>query len=376
LFSSTPDDRAFSREFCFNSTTTTTIKQLMLCLRTIILFLGFASSLAGPVDPYQLGEYADSLLDVNYGNHSTPGDGAAVHIYIISPAHALESLPIFYFFTAFAGKVPAPMYKNYFDHIASHGILVIGMDNKDAQMKPNFQVDLANNVLHTMQWLEDGNLQNLLISNGISSVPDFSKVMLGGHSAGGHTVTQLIKSGCSGVTSLVLVDPVDGLSPWGLFKKISEYSSVIHPPAKVSFEIPLLHLDNLMDPLSPFPDLPQYPPCAPQALANDRFFDAWRGPAWQINATFWGHMDIVNAGEVGAINKLFDLFCVGNTTASNTEYVSLTAGATVAFNRMLYSGDDAWRVYLEDPSLMPTEVTLKQKAHGFSPPYVPFCEQV
>jgi hypothetical protein len=343
-------------------------------------FLLLASSLAtavgASVNPYQPGEYADSLLDINYGNHSTPGDGATVHLYIVSPAHALESLPIFYFFTAFAGKIPAPMYKNYFDHIASHGILVIGMDNKDAQMKPNFQVDLANNVLATMQWLQDGNLQNLLISNGISSVPNFDKIQIGGHSAGGHTVTQLIKSGCSGVTSIVLVDPVDGLSPFVFFKKISEFSSVVHPPARVPFEIPLLHLENLMDPLSPFPAYPQYPPCAPQAMANDRFFDAWRGPAWQINATFWGHMDIVNAGDQGVINKLFDVVCAGNKTASNAEYISLTAGATVAFNRMLYSGDDAWRVYLEDPSLMPTEVILKQNSHGFAPPYVPFCQQV
>jgi hypothetical protein len=330
----------------------------------------------GGGNPYQLGEYKDSLVDINYGNHSTAGDGVSVHIYIVTPKEATKSLPIYYFFTAFAGKVPAPMYKNYFDHIASHGIIVVGMDNKDAQMKPNFQVDLANNVLEAINWLRDGNLQQLFVEDGISTVADFSKSMLGGHSAGGHTVTQLIKSGCSGITSLVLVDPVDGLSPWAIFKKVSEFSSVIHPPVKVPFQIPLLHLDNLMDPLSPFPDIPQYPACAPEPLANDRFFDAWRGPAWQINATYWGHMDIVNAGDAGVINKLFDLFCVGNTTASNAEYISLTGGATVAFNRMLYAGDEDARAYLEDPSLMPTEVILKQTRHGYAPPYVPFCENL
>lgn len=328
----------------------------------------------GGGNPYELGEYQDTLVDISYGNHSTPGSGVNVHIYILSPKDAATPLPVYYFFTAFAGKVPSPMYKNYFAHIASHGIIVVGMDSKDAQMAPNFQVNLANNVLGAIEWLQDGNLQNFFNENGISTVPDFTKNMLGGHSAGGHTVTQLIKSGCSGITSLVLVDPVDGLSPWAIFEKISEYSSVIHPPAKVPFEIPLLHLDNLMDPLSPFPDLPQYPPCAPVSLSNDRFFNAWRGPAWQINATYWGHMDIVNAGDANVINKLFDIFCVGNSTVSNAEYISLTGGATVAFNKMLYSGDDSARSYLEDPSLMPTAVLLRQKLQGFSPPYLPYCE--
>mmetsp|Transcript_19439 Transcript_19439/g.20159 ORF Transcript_19439/g.20159 Transcript_19439/m.20159 type:complete len:345 (+) Transcript_19439:100-1134(+) len=338
-----------------------------LLLIFISIFSVFSSN------PYETGPYLSSLVDINYGNHSTYGDGVGVHIFIVTPKNADKTLPVYFFFTAFAGKVPAPMYRNYFNHVASHGIIVVGMDNKDAEVKPNFQVELASTVLQAIEWLQDGNMVNLFTQNDITTVPDFTKNMLGGHSAGGHTVTQLIKSGCNSITSLVLVDPVDGLSPWGLFKKISEYSSVIHPPAKVTFEIPLLHLDNLMDPLSPFPQQPQYPACAPETLSNDRFFDAWRGPSWQINATYYGHMDIVNGGEINQLNKIFDLFCVGNTTSSNAEYIQLTGGATVAFNQMLYSGDDSYRVYLEDASTMPTEVILKNNNHGYTAPFQPFC---
>lgn len=42
----------------------------------------------------------------------------------------------------------------------------------------------------------------------------------------------------------------------------------------------------------PFINTALYPPCAPEDMSNDRFSDAWRGPVWQINATYYGHMDI------------------------------------------------------------------------------------
>ena len=37
--------------------------------------------------------------------------------------------------------------------------------------------------------------------------------------------------------------------------------------------------------------MPIYLPCAPDNLSNDRFFNAWQGPAWQIHA---GNNDQLN----------------------------------------------------------------------------------
>lgn len=83
----------------------------------------------------------------------------------------------------------------------------------------------------------------LLDQNGVKgTIVDFSRLVLSGHSAGGHTVTQLLSDGCNSVQALVLLDPVDGLAPWVVFEKITEISSVIHPPKKVNFAIPLLHI--------------------------------------------------------------------------------------------------------------------------------------
>lgn len=327
-------------------------------------------------NPYQAGSYLDSLVEINYGNHSTPGEGVDIHIYIVAPQSANVELPVFSFFTAFAGAVPAAMYLNWFNHIASHGIIVVGMDGHSDSTKVNFQPDLARSVQSTIDWLKNGNMKSLFATNGVTTTPNFDQMVLSGHSAGGHTVTQLIKDGCNGYQGLVLVDPVDGLAPWQAFQVISEISSVIHPPTKVPFQIPLLHIDTFMDPLSAFPDKPNYPSCAPEGMANDRFFNAWQGPAWQINASYYGHMDIVNTPTHPEINHVFDIFCAGNRTSSNTEYIALAGGATVAFMDMIINGNQASVVYLEDSSVMPTAVLLRQEYHDFSAPFGGFCKNL
>ena len=37
-----------------------------------------------------------------------------------------------------------------------------------------------------------------------------------------------------------------------------------------------------------------YPACAPADLSNDRFYNAFYAPRWQINATQYGHGDFLD----------------------------------------------------------------------------------
>jgi alpha-1,4-digalacturonate transport system substrate-binding protein len=43
--------------------------------------------------------------------------------------------------------------------------------------------------------------------------------------------------------------------------------------------------------------------CAPEKLANDRFYEAWSGPIWMVNATKYGHLGVNDAGvsKVGGV---------------------------------------------------------------------------
>ena len=359
---------------------------------SITLFVGFLLWMRAAADPYKTGPFYDSIGTVSLGNHSIPDPAVGVHLFVVAPKLVVQGssslLPVFLFWTAFAGKIPAPMYLEYFEHVASHGIVVVGMDAKNAaENKPDFQPALAEVLVGAIDWMKSGNLDAMMQSSGFAVSPDLTKLVLGGHSAGGHTVTQLISDGCNGISALILMDPVDGLAPWADFDHISEYASVIHPPKKVDFVIPLLHLDNKWDPFVSMPQYPNYPSCAPEAMSNDRFFNAWRGPAWQINATYFGHMDSINAGYVDELNHIFDIFCAGNRTSSNAEYISLVGGATVAFMNMFINGDSSAQIYIEDASVMPTAVLLRQKQQqssssssenngAFNGPYRGFCENI
>ena len=80
----------------------------------------------------------------------------------------------------------------------------MGMDLKSTAQSADFQENLASLIRSSISWLSDGNLQMILMDNGVEGVrPDFNKLTLAGHSAGGHTVTQLLSDDCSGVSALV-----------------------------------------------------------------------------------------------------------------------------------------------------------------------------
>lgn len=124
-----------------------------------------------------------------------------------------------------------------------------------------------------------------------------------GHSSGGHIMSLYLQKTCGIVKKLVLLDPVDGVDPFGLDK---DY--VIHPPHKVKFQIPTLFgISQLGD----APAFPHFPPCAPDSLSNMRFYDAFTGPRWNINFAGYGHADFLDNWVIifyFSQCKMFDIF--------------------------------------------------------------------
>ena len=70
-------------------------------------------------------------------------------------------------------------------------------------------------------------------------IPDWDQLVLSAHSAGGHIVSQRLNTTCSdNPKALILLDPVDGVDPFGL---IQDYI-VPDPPKTLPFHIPTLIL--------------------------------------------------------------------------------------------------------------------------------------
>lgn len=79
--------------------------------------------------------------------------------------------------------------------------------------------------------------------------------------------------------------------------------------------------------------MPLFPPCAPENLSNRRFFDALAGPTWMLNATDFGHLDMLDPEfqQLAAETHLCAVTDGGE--AEMDSYRSFVAGETVAFIR-------------------------------------------
>lgn len=128
-------------------------------------------------------------------------------------------------------------------------------------------------------------------------MPTFEQVSLMAHSASGHTVVSYLNETCGIIKTLILIDPVDGYDPFGIFKIY-----ITNPPAQLPFVIPTLVIRTGLDPV---PANPLFPACAPDKVSNKRFYDSLPGPTWFLNFTQYGHADILD----DKIRKLASLIC-------------------------------------------------------------------
>ncbi|CAK0798619.1 unnamed protein product, partial [Prorocentrum cordatum] len=110
---------------------------------------------------------------------------------------------------------------------------------------------------------------------GLAARPDSRRVAVAGQSSGNHVVGAALTRGCGLAKAWVMIDPVDGFDPYRIVKS----EDLITPGQKLNFTLPSLLLDNGLDPKS---SNALYPPCAPEVLSNDRFYNAMRGPIWAV----------------------------------------------------------------------------------------------
>ena len=123
------------------------------------------------------------------------------------------------------------------------------------------------------------------------------------------------------------------------------------------------------------------PPCAPDELSNNRFWDALNGRAWFNNATLFGHVDFLDPGATVdvidvmlssflCLNKSLD-FCLPffqflHFCASNPQddidflFRLFVGGQTVSlFTGLL--GECQNFLYLSTPKRVPTRVQFKEQ---------------
>merc|ERR1711865_710219 len=171
------------------------------------------------VDPYHPGPC--QVSEWEYGTHRHPIADVTLHAKIWAPKcinnSATDKLPVYAFVTAFGGNVGVSDY-----------------------------LQLGHKFNSANSWMAD-HLGAEFAAHNVSGVPDFqNQLAVGGHSAGNHIALQGLVYGCGTAKGLLMIDPVDGVDPYG-FEKIYVIPT---PPTRLNVTIPALHIETGLDPKS------------------------------------------------------------------------------------------------------------------------------
>jgi len=271
-------------------------------------------------------------------------------VYSVSEDFTGE-LPVIFFISGLAGVAPVSTYSDLLGQIADANYLVVGLDHLKFPNYPEQGQDFHD----LLEWAGQGNLAAEFASRGIKSVPDVAnRAAVMGQSAGNHVVGQALVDGCSIAKALVMIDPVDGLDPFG--KIHSE--DLITPGQKLSFNIPALHLDNYLDPKKDKTGVA----CSPAELSGPRWFDAMQGPVWNVNATQFGHVDCLDSGVLQAAS----LMCPTKPLKNKKPYRKMLAASITTFLGALFDGKTEDLNLLEDASKFDVEVVVRQDLKGIA----------
>jgi len=261
------------------------------------------------------------------------------------------SLPVIFFVSGLSGLAPVMTYSDMLEKIADKGYLIVGLDHLKM---PNYPVQ-GQDFHDLLEWAREGGLATEFKSKGIAAMPDIAnRAAVMGQSAGNHVVGQALVDGCSIAKALVMIDPVDGLDPFGIVQS----ENLITPGEKLNFNIPALHLDNYHEPKGDLLGVS----CSPAELSGPRWFDAMQGPIWNVNATKYGHVDCLNSG----ITLVGGVMCPSKPLSNKKKYRKMLAASITTFLGALFDGKTDDLSLLEDASKFDVEVVVRQDLKGMA----------
>ena len=304
-----------------------------------LLFLSFHLGLSTNIDPFQPGPYNVDFTSIKpeiFGELDH-------HLDVFTPSSA-GSFPVIVFFPGMACTVPSSAYSTILRHVASWGYVVLGPWALLYNPMDTYKAEWVDHVLHWAQL----NFSNLDFRTSIGMnedlVMDFTNIYFGAQSSGSHVAVQYIKQSqdCSLVKGMFLLSPVDGIDPFGM---IQEYC--IDPPNLLNFQTPTMIISGGLDSVPGLDNLGGImPACAPEKLANDRFYNALTGPTMLINTTEYGHMDCLDEEMLDMVE--FIHFCATDTDTDKEAYRTFVAGHITAFLKFVGEGDCSMGSLMEE----------------------------
>jgi len=205
-----------------------------------------------------------------------------------------------------------------------------------------------------LSWAKAGNLKNEMLKKGLLARPDLDRTTVMAQSAGNHIVGQALADSCMYAKAFVMIDPVDGLDPFGVVHS----EDLITPGKKLNFSTPAIILDNGLDPkgVRAFKSIA----CMPIELGSPRWYIAWAGPIWHVNATAYGHVDCLD----DAMIKVGGLVCPSSPKTDKNLYRQHLADTSTLFIDAVLNQKANNLALLEDPSHFSLDVVLQHDRKG------------
>eukprot|EP00928_Gymnodinium_smaydae_P011326 TRINITY_DN14194_c0_g3_i1.p1 TRINITY_DN14194_c0_g3~~TRINITY_DN14194_c0_g3_i1.p1 ORF type:complete len:357 (-),score=30.71 TRINITY_DN14194_c0_g3_i1:59-1129(-) len=330
----------------------------MLSLHALSALLALSCTTAEATVPLQLSSPNCSAAHVAIHARSPgmPRDGIFnfdIYAPLVQGACAHGNFPVVFFVTGFGANVPASLYSDLLLQLVQRGFIIVGMHRVGY---PKYHLE-GLKLLDVLDWAQAGLLRELMSQHELAAIPDvIDRTAVMAQSSGNHIIGEALVTNCSLVKAFVMIDPVDGVDPFGF----DTSHNLITPGEMLGFTIPGLLLNNGLDPQKlNF----LYPPCAPPALSNDRFYNAWRGPIWNINATAYGHVDCFNDGDATSFSHLV---CPANSRGDKKKYRAMLADAANTFLSGVFERSAEKLRLLEDPSRFDVDVIMKHSLKGLS----------
>jgi len=230
------------------------------------------------------------------------------------------NLPVLAWVNGFSAT--AEMYSLFHSHIASHGFAVVGLDIPQTRTTVEGADARAEDVAALVQCITQNGGADFAAKfraaggDAKASFDVAEQFGLIAHSAGGHAALHMLdRIGCFRARFAALLDPVDGLDPFGLEKGFLLPVGV-HPEVKLNFTTPVaLIISGHASEAPHYPKALRWPACAPADRAGMHWYASLDSPKWLVNFSDFGHADLLNE----AIPHVFsDHICASGPGASTS----------------------------------------------------------
>lgn len=298
--------------------------------------------------PYE--DQGDHLLPTARATiKSQPKTGLDHDLEIWTPTKP-GSYPVFFFQTGLNGAAPPQAYDETFHRLAKRGVIVIAPVVVFTPIGDELKVGMK--FVKSNYWMARHLAQSLPKAQPLASgvLPDFSHFLIGAHSSAVKSILELYRSIHERVAGLVLIEPVN-VDPYKMT------SPAIADDEYFDHGTPVLFIAAGLGSV-PGRDMGErWPACAPREISSEYFFNHFNGPRWLVEATEYGHADMLGGIYYQALKTIS--FCKVAVDMDPDKFRLFVSGAIAAFAHGTAKEDPGILKYIEDPSLSPVKTQIK-----------------